>query len=127
MGRAISIPLRSALRGVTQTPATPKYKIPSPEKFHGKKDPAAKSFILDCKAYFLANLSSFQTDHSPISFVLMNLKKDNQRIGVKSTWKNSLMVPQNPSWLIGTHLKLLSCTIEVTQLPSKLQNVACVN
>ncbi|KAJ1299434.1 hypothetical protein OPQ81_000711 [Rhizoctonia solani] len=77
MGRAISVPLTSALRGVTQTPGTAnrKSKISSPERFDGKKGPAAKSFILDCKAYFLANPSSFQTDHSRISFVLMNLKE----------------------------------------------------
>ncbi|KAJ1299365.1 hypothetical protein OPQ81_003761 [Rhizoctonia solani] len=77
MGRAISVPLTLALRGVTQTPgpATPKSKIPSPEKFDGEKGPTAKSFILDCKVYFLANPSSFQTDHSHISFVLMNLKE----------------------------------------------------
>ncbi|KAJ1300833.1 hypothetical protein OPQ81_002473 [Rhizoctonia solani] len=119
IGRAVSVPLISALMDVTQTPGstTPKSKVPSPEKFDGKKGPAAKSFILDCNTYFLGNPSCFQTDHICISFVLMNLKKDNQRSGMKSTWKNSLMASQNPFWLIGTHLKLLFCTSGVTHPP----------
>ncbi|KAJ1302393.1 hypothetical protein OPQ81_002711 [Rhizoctonia solani] len=73
---------------VTQTPspATSKSKTPSPEKFDGKKGPAAKSFILDCNTYFLGKPSSFQTDHICISFVLMNLKKDNQRKPIPVGW-----------------------------------------
>ncbi|KAJ1304966.1 hypothetical protein OPQ81_006098 [Rhizoctonia solani] len=129
MGRAISVPLTSALRGVTQTPgpANRKSKIPSPEKFDGKKGPAAKSFILDCKAYFLANPSSFQTDHSHISFVLMNLQEGQPKKWVKSTWKNSLMAPQNPSWLIGSHLKLLFAQLQTksaTDYATEFRNIA---
>ncbi|GAB1526737.1 hypothetical protein RhiTH_009909 [Rhizoctonia solani] len=76
MGRVLSVPLQSTFRGLSQTPgpAQAKSKIPAPEKYNGKKGPAAKSFILDCKTYFLSNASSFPSDHSQISFVLMNLK-----------------------------------------------------
>ncbi|QRW27790.1 Retrotransposon-derived protein PEG10 [Rhizoctonia solani] len=61
MGRALSVPLQSTFRGLSQTPgpAQAKSKIPAPEKYDGKKGPAAKSFILDCKTYFLSNASSF--------------------------------------------------------------------
>ncbi|CCO31291.1 Retrotransposon-derived protein PEG10 AltName: Full=Embryonal carcinoma differentiation regulated protein [Rhizoctonia solani AG-1 IB] len=77
MGRALSVPLQSTFRSLSQTPgpAQPKSKIPAPEKYDGKKGPAAKSFILDCKTYFFTNSSSFPSDHSRISFVLMNLKE----------------------------------------------------
>ncbi|CAE6375206.1 unnamed protein product [Rhizoctonia solani] len=77
MGRALSVLLQSTLRSLAQTPgpAQPKSKIPSPEKYDGKKGPAAKSFILDCKTYFFSDSSSFPSDHSRISFVLMNLKE----------------------------------------------------
>ncbi|CCO37117.1 Retrotransposable element Tf2 155 kDa protein type 2 [Rhizoctonia solani AG-1 IB] len=77
MGRALSVPLQSTFRSLSQTPgpAQPKSKIPAPEKYDGKKGPAAKSFILDCKTYFFSNSSSFPSDHSHISFVLMNLKE----------------------------------------------------
>ncbi|QRW20008.1 Retrotransposon-derived protein PEG10 [Rhizoctonia solani] len=77
MGRALSVPLQSPFRGfLSQTPgpAQVKSKIPAPEKYDGKKGPAVKSFFLDCKTYFLSNASSFPSDHSCISFVLMNLK-----------------------------------------------------
>ncbi|QRW24389.1 Retrotransposon-derived protein PEG10 [Rhizoctonia solani] len=76
MGRALSVPLQSTFRGLSQTPgpAQVKSKIPAPEKYNGKKGPAAKSFILDCQTYFLSNASSFPSDHSQISFLLMNLK-----------------------------------------------------
>ncbi|QRW23521.1 Retrotransposon-derived protein PEG10 [Rhizoctonia solani] len=75
-GRALSVPLQSTFRGLSQTPgpAQAKSKIPAPEKYDGKKGPAAKSSTLDCKTYFLSNASSFPSDHSQISFVLMNLK-----------------------------------------------------
>ncbi|QRW17985.1 Retrotransposon-derived protein PEG10 [Rhizoctonia solani] len=75
-GRALSVPLQSTFRGLSQTPgpAQVKSKIPAPEKYDGKKGPAAKSFILDCKTYYLSNASSFPSDHSHISFILMNLK-----------------------------------------------------
>ncbi|CCO31698.1 Retrotransposon-derived protein PEG10 AltName: Full=Embryonal carcinoma differentiation-regulated protein [Rhizoctonia solani AG-1 IB] len=77
MGRALSVLLQSTFRRLSQTPgpAQPKPKIPAPEKYDGKKGPAAKSFILDCKTYFFSNSSSFPSDHSRISFVLMNLKE----------------------------------------------------
>ncbi|CCO33781.1 Retrotransposon-derived protein PEG10 AltName: Full=Embryonal carcinoma differentiation-regulated protein [Rhizoctonia solani AG-1 IB] len=77
MGRALSVPLQSTFRSLSQTPgpAQPKSKIPAPEKYDSKKGPAAKSFILDCKTYFFSNSSSFPSDHSCISFVLMNLKE----------------------------------------------------
>ncbi|CCO34025.1 Retrotransposable element Tf2 155 kDa protein type 2 [Rhizoctonia solani AG-1 IB] len=77
MGRALSVLLQSAFRSLSQTPgpAQPKSKIPAPEKYEGKKGPAAKSFILNCKTYFFSNSSSFPSDHSRISFVLMNLKE----------------------------------------------------
>ncbi|CCO34419.1 hypothetical protein BN14_08517 [Rhizoctonia solani AG-1 IB] len=77
MGRAISVPLQSTFRSLSQTPgpAQPKSKIPAPERYDSKKGPAAKSFILDCKTYFFGNSSSFPSDHSRISFVLMNLKE----------------------------------------------------
>ncbi|CCO33467.1 hypothetical protein BN14_07545 [Rhizoctonia solani AG-1 IB] len=77
MGRALSVPLQSTFRSLSQTPgpAQPKSKIPAPEKYDGKKGPAAKSFILDCKTYFFSNSSSFHLDHSHISLVLMNLKE----------------------------------------------------
>ncbi|QRW25607.1 Retrotransposon-derived protein PEG10 [Rhizoctonia solani] len=76
MGRVLSVQLQSTFRGLSQTPgpAQAKSKSPAPEKYDGKKGPAAKSFILDCKTYFLSNASSFPSDHSQISFVLMNLK-----------------------------------------------------
>ncbi|CCO34987.1 Retrotransposable element Tf2 155 kDa protein type 3 [Rhizoctonia solani AG-1 IB] len=74
---ALSVLLQSTFRSLSQTPgpAQPKSKIPAPEKYDGKKGPAAKSFILDCKTYFFSNSSSFPLDHSRISFVLMNLKE----------------------------------------------------
>ncbi|CEL54239.1 hypothetical protein RSOLAG1IB_11637 [Rhizoctonia solani AG-1 IB] len=77
MGRALSVPLQSTFRSLSQTPgpAQPKSKIHAPEKYDGKKGPAAKSFILDCKTYFFSNSSSFPSDHSRNSFVLMNLKE----------------------------------------------------
>ncbi|CCO34032.1 Retrotransposable element Tf2 155 kDa protein type 1 [Rhizoctonia solani AG-1 IB] len=77
MGRALSVPLQSTFRSLSQTPgpAQPKSKIPAPEKYDSKKGPAAKSFILDCKTYFFSNSSSFPSDQSHISFVLMNLKE----------------------------------------------------
>ncbi|CCO37184.1 hypothetical protein BN14_11338 [Rhizoctonia solani AG-1 IB] len=76
MGRALSVLLQSTFRSLSQTPGPvqPKSKIPAPEKDDGKKGPAAKSFILDCKTYFSSNSSSFPLDHSHISFLLMNLK-----------------------------------------------------
>ncbi|KAF8750907.1 hypothetical protein RHS01_08996 [Rhizoctonia solani] len=76
MGRALSVPLQSTFRGLSQTPGPAQAKsiIPAPEKYNGKKGPAAKSFILDCKTYFLSNASSFPSDHSRISFILMSLK-----------------------------------------------------
>ncbi|KAJ1307565.1 hypothetical protein OPQ81_001662 [Rhizoctonia solani] len=128
MGRAISVPLTSGLRGVTQTPvpATPKSKIPSPEKFDGKKGPAAKSFILDCKAYFLANPSSFQTDHSHISFILMNLKRQPKKWGQIYLEKLIDGTPE-PILVDWDSFEAAFCTIGVTQLPSKLQNVTCIN
>ncbi|GAB1527232.1 hypothetical protein RhiTH_010407 [Rhizoctonia solani] len=51
MGRALSVPLQSTFRRLSQTPgpASVKSKIPAPEKYDGKKGPAAKSFFLDCK------------------------------------------------------------------------------
>ncbi|KAF8752485.1 hypothetical protein RHS01_07525 [Rhizoctonia solani] len=66
MGRALSVPLQSTFRGLSQTPgpAQAKSKIPAPEKYDGKKGPAAKSFFLDCKTYFLSNAFSFPSDHS---------------------------------------------------------------
>ncbi|GAB1526407.1 hypothetical protein RhiTH_009574 [Rhizoctonia solani] len=66
MGRALSVPLQSTLRGLSQTPgpAQVKSKIPAPEMYNGKNGPAAKSFILDCKTYFLSNASSFPSDHT---------------------------------------------------------------
>ncbi|CEL57221.1 hypothetical protein RSOLAG1IB_08433 [Rhizoctonia solani AG-1 IB] len=74
---ALSVPLQSTFRSLSQTPgpAQPKSKIPPPEKYHSKKGPAAKSFILDCKTYFFSNSSSFPLDHSCISFILINLKE----------------------------------------------------
>ncbi|CCO31589.1 Retrotransposon-derived protein PEG10 AltName: Full=Embryonal carcinoma differentiation regulated protein [Rhizoctonia solani AG-1 IB] len=77
MGRALSVPLQSTFRSLSQTPgpAQPKSKIPAPEKYDGKKGPAAKSFILDCKTYFFNNSASFPSDHSRVSVVLMNLKE----------------------------------------------------
>ncbi|CCO32324.1 hypothetical protein RSOLAG1IB_10972 [Rhizoctonia solani AG-1 IB] len=74
MGRALSVPLQSTFRSLSQTPgpAQPKSKIPAPEKYDSKKGPAAKSFILDCKTYFFSYSSSFPSDHSHISFVLMS-------------------------------------------------------
>ncbi|QRW21919.1 Retrotransposon-derived protein PEG10 [Rhizoctonia solani] len=68
MGRALSVPLQSTFRGLSQTPgpAQAKSKIPAPEKYDGKKGPAAKSFILDCKTYFLSNASSFPSDHKKL-------------------------------------------------------------
>ncbi|GAB1524412.1 hypothetical protein RhiTH_007566 [Rhizoctonia solani] len=76
MGRALSVPLQSTFRGLSQTPglAQVKSKIPAPEKYDGKKGLAAKSSTLDCKTYFLSNASSFPSDHSCIFFVLMILK-----------------------------------------------------
>ncbi|QRW25148.1 Retrotransposon-derived protein PEG10 [Rhizoctonia solani] len=68
MVRALSVPLQSTFRGLSQTPgpAQAKSKIPAPEKYDGKKGPAAKSFILDCKTYFLSNASSFPSDHKKL-------------------------------------------------------------
>ncbi|KAF8669628.1 hypothetical protein RHS04_08699 [Rhizoctonia solani] len=68
MGRALSVPLQSTFRGLSQTPspAQVKSKIPAPEKYNGKKGPAAKSFILDCKTYFLSNATSFPSDHKKL-------------------------------------------------------------
>ncbi|QRW15704.1 Retrotransposon-derived protein PEG10 [Rhizoctonia solani] len=45
MGRALSVPLQSTFRGLSQTPgpAQVKSKIPAPERYDGKKGPAAKS------------------------------------------------------------------------------------
>jgi hypothetical protein len=69
-------PLQEAIRSVSQTPgpAASKSKIPAPKKYNGKKGLGAKSFILDCKTYFLSNPGSFPSDHSCISYVLMSLK-----------------------------------------------------
>ncbi|QRV92843.1 Retrotransposable element Tf2 protein [Ceratobasidium sp. AG-Ba] len=80
---ALSRPLEQAVRAATQTPSPsdPKSKIPAPEKFSGKKGNAAKSFMLDCKTYFVANASSFPTDDARIMYVLMNLKK-----GIPKQW-----------------------------------------
>ncbi|QRW19998.1 Retrotransposon-derived protein PEG10 [Rhizoctonia solani] len=66
MGRALSVPLQSTFRGLSQTPGPHqgKSKIPAPEKYNGKKGPASKSFILDCKTYFLSNAFSFPSDHN---------------------------------------------------------------
>ncbi|GAB1520552.1 hypothetical protein RhiTH_003631 [Rhizoctonia solani] len=66
MGRALSVQLQSTFRGLSQTlgPAQVKSKIPALEKYDGKKGPAAKSLILDCKTYFLSNASSFPADHN---------------------------------------------------------------
>jgi hypothetical protein len=80
---ALTCPLEQAVHAATQTPAPqqPKSKIPALEKYSGKKGNAAKSFILDCKTYFVANLSSFPTDNSRIMYVLMNLKE-----GIPKQW-----------------------------------------
>jgi hypothetical protein len=56
-------------------------ELPAPEKYDGKKGPGAKSFILDCKTYFLSNPGSFPSDHSRISYVLMSLKD-----GIPKQW-----------------------------------------
>ncbi|KAF8755995.1 Retrotransposon gag protein [Rhizoctonia solani] len=71
MGRALSVPLQSTLRGLSQTPgpAQVKSKIPAPEMYNGKNGPAAKSFILDCKTYFLSNASSFPSDHTNLGIL----------------------------------------------------------
>ncbi|KAB5587664.1 Retrotransposable element Tf2 [Ceratobasidium theobromae] len=71
------------VRAATQTPGPtqPKSKIPAPEKYDGKKGPAAKSFMLDCKTYFAANPSSFPSDESQIIFVLSTLKE-----GIAKQW-----------------------------------------
>jgi hypothetical protein len=76
VGCAFSAPLQEVIRSLSQTPgpAASKSKIPAPEKYDGKKGPGAKSFILDCKTYFLSNPASFPSDHSCISYVLMSLK-----------------------------------------------------
>jgi hypothetical protein len=83
VGCAFSTPLQEAIRSVSQTPgpATSKSKIPAPKKYDGKKGPGAKSFILDCKTYFLSNPGSFPSDHSRISYVLMSLKD-----GIPKQW-----------------------------------------
>ncbi|QRV92841.1 Retrotransposon-derived protein PEG10 [Ceratobasidium sp. AG-Ba] len=80
---ALSRPLEQAVRAATQTPGptNPKSKIPAPEKFSGKKGNAAKSFMLDCKTYFVANASSFPTDEARMMYVLMNLKE-----GIPKQW-----------------------------------------
>ncbi|QRV99684.1 Retrotransposon-derived protein PEG10 [Ceratobasidium sp. AG-Ba] len=80
---ALSRPLEQAVRAAMQTPSpsNPKSKIPAPEKFSGKKGNAAKSFMLDCKTYFVANASSFPTDDARIMYVLMNLKE-----GIPKQW-----------------------------------------
>ncbi|CCO34602.1 hypothetical protein BN14_08706 [Rhizoctonia solani AG-1 IB] len=77
MGRALSVLLQSAFRTLSQTPgpAQPNSKIPVPEKYDSRKGPAAKLFILDCRTYLFSNASSFPSDCSHISFVLMNSKK----------------------------------------------------
>ncbi|KAF8694649.1 Retrotransposon gag protein, partial [Rhizoctonia solani] len=62
------------LHNIAAMMAQVKSKITAPERYNSKKGPAAKSFILDCKTYFLSNASSFPSDHSQISFLLMNLK-----------------------------------------------------
>jgi hypothetical protein len=76
MGLAFSAPLQEAIGSISQTPgpAASKSKIPAPEKYDRKKGLGAKSFILDCKTYFLSNPGSFPSDHSHISYVLMSLK-----------------------------------------------------
>jgi hypothetical protein len=83
VGRAFSAPLQEAIRSVSQTPgpAASRSKIPAPEKYDGKKGPGAKSFILDCKTYFLSNPGSFPSDHSCISYVPMSLK-----VGIPKQW-----------------------------------------
>ncbi|QRW16914.1 Retrotransposable element Tf2 protein [Rhizoctonia solani] len=45
-------------------PSPSQIKIPAPEKYNGKKGPAAKSFIQDCNTYFLSNAASFPSDHT---------------------------------------------------------------
>ncbi|KAB5587789.1 Retrotransposon-derived protein PEG10 [Ceratobasidium theobromae] len=81
--RALSQPLEQIVRAATQTPGPTqlKSKIPAPEKYDGKKGPAAKSFMLDCKTYFAANPSSFPSDESRIIFVLSTLKE-----GIAKQW-----------------------------------------
>ncbi|CCO37888.1 Transposon Ty3-I Gag-Pol polyprotein AltName: Full=Gag3-Pol3 [Rhizoctonia solani AG-1 IB] len=77
LGKALSVPLQSTFRSLSQTPGPAQLKsnIPAPEKYDGKKGPTMKSFILDCKTYFFSNSFSFPLAHSRISFVLMNLKE----------------------------------------------------
>jgi hypothetical protein len=76
VGCTFSAPLQPASRSVSQTPGpvASKSMIPASEKYDGKKGPVAKSFILDCKTYFLSNPASFPSAHSHISYVLMSLK-----------------------------------------------------
>ncbi|QRV97849.1 Retrotransposon-derived protein PEG10 [Ceratobasidium sp. AG-Ba] len=80
---ALSRPLEQAVRAATQTPGPthPKSKIPVPEKFSGKKGNAAKSFMLNCKTYFVTSASSFPTDKARMMYVLMNLKE-----GIPKQW-----------------------------------------
>src|SRR5436190_887520 len=64
---------RSQTRAKSLNPDRPRSKIPKPESYDGKRGPGAKQFMLRCKAYFQANLDSFMTDESRMTFVLMTL------------------------------------------------------
>lgn len=81
LGRTLSGNLGTSIRGLTQTPGpnTIKSKIPGPEKYDGKRGPVAKSFMLECKAFILANQSSFPSDHAKTIYVLMKLKEGQPR------------------------------------------------
>jgi hypothetical protein len=83
VGPAFSTPLQEVIRSVSQTPGptASKSKIPAPQKYDGKKGQGAKSFILDCKTYFMSNPASFPLDHSCISYDLMSLKD-----GIPKQW-----------------------------------------
>ncbi|QRW02842.1 Retrotransposon-derived protein PEG10 [Ceratobasidium sp. AG-Ba] len=56
---ALSGPREQAVRAASEIPGPTgaKSKIPAPEKYSRKKGNATKSFIMDCKTYFVANLS----------------------------------------------------------------------
>ncbi|QRV88668.1 Retrotransposon-derived protein PEG10 [Ceratobasidium sp. AG-Ba] len=100
---ALSRPLEQTVRAATQTPGptNPKSKIPAPEKFSGKEGNAAKSFMLDCKTYFVANTSSFPTDEARMMYVLMNLKEGTPKQWGKYYLNKLLAGDQDPlldSW-----------------------------
>ncbi|KAB5587829.1 Retrotransposon-derived protein PEG10 [Ceratobasidium theobromae] len=87
---ALLQPLEHIVRAATQTlgPAQLKSKIPPPLKYDGKKGPAAKSFMLDCKTYFATNPSSFPSDESQIMFMLSTLKE-----GLTKQWGQYYLSP----------------------------------